>query len=90
MLSSDDEDEYDEEREVLDDSQNKVFGDITLMICKPEQILDEILGYTTLEDGDIVMTGSPKQKEKLESGKTYNATLFDNGENILEATWKSE
>ena len=86
----DEEDGIHPDEERLNDNQNKVFGDISLMICKPDQVLDEVLTYTTLEDGDLVMTGSPKRMEKVDSGKTYTATLYDHGENILEATWKAE
>ncbi|WP_019026624.1 fumarylacetoacetate hydrolase family protein [Colwellia piezophila] len=35
-------------------------GGVTLMMVKPDEILTALQSFVTLEDGDIVMTGTPK------------------------------
>lgn len=35
-------------------------GGVTLMMAKPDEILKELQTFLSLEDGDIVMTGTPK------------------------------
>lgn len=35
-------------------------GGVTLMMVKPDEILKELQCFVSLEDGDIVMTGTPK------------------------------
>lgn len=35
-------------------------GGVSLMMVKPDEILAELQSFLTLEDGDIVMTGTPK------------------------------
>jgi len=47
-----------------------------LMIYKPNRILDEILSFMSLEDGDIIMSGTPKgvatyQKDDIFLAKIY-------------------
>ena len=53
-----------------------------LMIYKPDKILSEISSFMTLEDGDIIMSGTPKgvatyQKKDIFVGEIYlNGTLL--------------
>ncbi len=35
-------------------------GGVELMIYKPNQIIEELLSFSSFEDGDILMTGTPK------------------------------
>ena len=51
-------------------------GNVTLMMNKPDEILAEIQHFLTLEDGDIVMTGTPKGVGVIEAGDQYNAKVF--------------
>lgn len=47
-----------------------------LMIYKPEVILQEITSFMSLEDGDIIMTGTPKGVTTYQRGDTIEATIF--------------
>jgi 2-keto-4-pentenoate hydratase/2-oxohepta-3-ene-1,7-dioic acid hydratase in catechol pathway len=62
-------------------------GNIDLMIHKPQAILSEILSYMTLNDGDIVMTGTPEGVGEICKGDEFSAALFVDSSTILEKTW---
>lgn len=62
-------------------------GGVASMIYKPQQILDEICSFMTLEDGDVVMTGTPKGVGEVKSGNTYTGTLRNNSDVILSESW---
>lgn len=62
-------------------------GTVAQMIYSPLAILDEINSYTTLYDGDVVMTGTPKGVGTVQPGDHFLARLKQ-GENILlEVEW---
>ncbi len=59
---------------------NKLIQNATydLMIYKPNNMIEEILTFMDLEDGDIIMSGTPKgvgtyQKNDIFIGKVYNS-----------------
>jgi len=60
-----------------------------LMIYKPDKILSEISSFMTLEDGDVVMSGTPKgvatyNREDIFRGEIYvNSTLVIKEEFIV-------
>ena len=45
---------------LLINDELKQQGGVALMMAKPSEILKELQTFVTLEDGDIVMTGTPK------------------------------
>lgn len=65
-------------------------GDIGLMMYKPQQILDEIQSFMTLEDGDIVMTGTPAGVGKVIPGAEFVGTLFCPGQELVSQRWLAE
>lgn len=36
-------------------------GDVSMMLFKPTDIIDEVLSFLSLEDGDILMTDTPRR-----------------------------
>ncbi|MBT3277551.1 MAG: fumarylacetoacetate hydrolase family protein [Candidatus Thioglobus sp.] len=62
-------------------------GNLELMIHSPEKILKEIQSFMHLEDGDIVMTGTPKGVGVLESGDMYQVLIKNDQEILLEQQW---
>lgn len=66
-------------------------GNIDLMMYKPETILSEVQSFMALNDGDIIMTGTPKGVGIVEQGARFDASLSDsvkeNSEMLLEASW---
>ncbi|WPE18231.1 fumarylacetoacetate hydrolase family protein [Candidatus Thioglobus autotrophicus] len=62
-------------------------GNLELMIHSPEKILKEIQSFMHLEDGDIVMTGTPKGVGILEPGDMYQVLIKNDQEILLEQQW---
>ena len=62
-------------------------GGYDLMIYKPQEILKEISSFMSLEDGDIIMSGTPKGVGKIQTKDTFTGELYDEGELILEVNW---
>jgi 2-keto-4-pentenoate hydratase/2-oxohepta-3-ene-1,7-dioic acid hydratase in catechol pathway len=59
-----------------------------LMIYKPEQIIKEIDSFMSLEDGDIIMTGTPKGVNTYHVNDTFNGKIFYEGNLIVESRWQ--
>ena len=57
------------------------------MMVKPQALLEEIQSFMTLEDGDILMTGTPKGVGKVNKGDEFTVTLLNNSEVVLTHTW---
>ena len=58
-----------------------------LMIHKPQKLFDEITKVFSWEDGDILMTGTPKGVGSVKVGDCFNAKLFDGEKEIISAEW---
>ncbi|GIU09637.1 fumarylacetoacetate hydrolase family protein [Shewanella morhuae] len=50
-------------------------GHIDLMIYKPQTILSELQAFISLDEGDIVMTGTPKGVGSIPANSVFNVTL---------------
>lgn len=59
----------------------------TLMMYKPEEILNEITQFMTLDDGDIVMTGTPKGVGQIEKGDSFTGSILMDSQVISQKTW---
>lgn len=64
-------------------------GNIGLMIYKPQAIWDELHTYTALQDGDIVMTGTPKGVGVVQAGQSFEVKLYDGQALLLSHHWVS-
>jgi 2-keto-4-pentenoate hydratase/2-oxohepta-3-ene-1,7-dioic acid hydratase in catechol pathway len=62
-------------------------GDPALMIYSPDTILLELSRFMTLNDNDIIMTGTPKGVGRVESGAQFVARVYAEHELIIEHTW---
>ena len=54
-----------------------------LMIYKPDTMLSEISSFMHFEDGDIIMSGTPKGVATYSKGDTFLAKIFIEGNEIL-------
>ncbi|SHO57070.1 fumarylacetoacetate hydrolase family protein [Vibrio quintilis] len=63
------------------------YGTVAQMIYSPETILDELKTYTTLCDGDIVMTGTPKGVGMIQDGDIFLARLKSDEKTLIETEW---
>ena len=61
-----------------------------LMIYKPDEIVREISSFMTLEDGDIVMSGTPKGVSNYERGDHFAAELLLDDEVILKCRFTAQ
>ncbi|WP_292658182.1 fumarylacetoacetate hydrolase family protein [Nitratifractor sp.] len=62
-------------------------GDYGLMIYKPHEILEEIQSFMSLEDGDIVMSGTPKGVDTYQRGERFSAEIYLDGALILQESF---
>lgn len=63
-------------------------GDPALMIYPPEIMLPNLAEFMTLQDNDILMTGTPKGVGQLEAGASYTGQVYFADEMIIEHTWR--
>jgi 2-keto-4-pentenoate hydratase/2-oxohepta-3-ene-1,7-dioic acid hydratase in catechol pathway len=58
-----------------------------LMLNKPHDLLTEIKTFLSLEDGDLIMTGTPKGVGKVNSGDVFSGKIFHKNNLLIESTW---
>ena len=63
------------------------FGDYALMLSKPEQLLADCKTFMTFEDGDLLMTGTPKGVGPVKRGDRYVGKIFSNDKLLVEGSW---
>ena len=63
------------------------FGDYALMLSKPEQLLADCKTFMTFEDGDLLMTGTPKGVGPVKRGDHYVGKIFSNDKLLVEGSW---
>ena len=59
-----------------------------LMLNKPVEILNEIHHFLTLEDGDLIMSGTPKGVGVLKAGDTLRGKIYEQQNLLIEASWR--
>ena len=62
-------------------------GGVEKMIYKPATILRELSKFTTLEDGDLVMTGTPEGVGAIRKGERFEGRIFAGSEELVSAAW---
>jgi len=65
-------------------------GGEDIMVNKPTEIVAEAKSHFTLEDGDIIMTGTPKGIGSYEKGDRFIGKIFDGEQLLLEKEWIAE
>ena len=58
-----------------------------LMIYKPYEIIDEIQTFMSLEDGDIIMSGTPKGVSTYSLGDLFRGEIYVDNQLLLEETF---
>ena len=69
------------------DGEQRQAGGISLMIYTPVQIIRELETFTTLEDGDIIMTGTPAGVGEIKAGQGFDGEVLLAGKTLVSATW---
>jgi len=72
--------------------QEKQQGGVALMMIKPEAILEELQTFTCLEDGDIVMTGTPKGVGIIKAGDDFSGQVSLQGQDtpLISCQWLAQ
>ncbi|MBL4940799.1 MAG: fumarylacetoacetate hydrolase family protein [Colwellia sp.] len=73
--------------ELAIDGKVKQTGGVALMMVKPDEILTQLQTFIELEDGDIVMTGTPKGVGQIVAGSEFIGKIICQGKMLISATW---
>ena len=65
-------------------------GGYQLMMHKPDQIVDGIQRFMRLDDGDIIMTGTPKGVGQVASGDRFEGSVKSRGGTLTGQSWIAE
>ena len=65
-------------------------GGVSLMMYKPAEILAELQTFITLEDGDIVMTGTPKGVGIIKKADTFCGKIMQNNKPLITKQWQAK
>ena len=76
--------------ELTVDGELRQAGGVELMIYPPEVILSELTAFITLEDGDIIMTGTPAGVGAIHTGERFEAQVLAGGISLASATWVAQ
>ena len=63
------------------------FGNYDLMLSKPPRMLNEAKSFLSFEDGDLLMTGTPKGVGPVNAGDEYLGKIFEKEKLIVEGSW---
>jgi len=63
------------------------FADYHLMIYKPKQIIEEIISFMSLEDGDIIMSGTPKGVSNYKAEDIFIGKIYHKDELLVQSKW---
>lgn len=64
-------------------------GGIELMLYPPDAILRELATFTTLEDGDIIMTGTPAGVGAVSPGQRFEGQVLYGETLLVSMTWQA-
>ena len=63
-------------------------GDTHFMLHNPDSILQEISEFMSLEDGDVIMTGTPSGVGEVTAKSIFAVALYANDQCLLEHQWQ--
>ncbi len=76
------------EVELYINDELKQKGGVSLMITKPQEIIDELLTFSSFEDGDILMSGTPKGVGQFNIDDVFIGKILYDGKVIVEKRFK--
>ena len=77
------------ELELYVDGEPRQQGGPRQMLYQPHTILEELRSFIPLEDGDIVMTGTPSGVGPVERDSLFEARLLDAHTELVSASWRA-
>jgi len=61
-----------------------------LMIYKPTEMIEEIKSFMRFEDGDIIMSGTPKGVSTYQIGDQFIGRIYSNNTLLIESFWEAK
>ncbi|MBD1574590.1 fumarylacetoacetate hydrolase family protein [Vibrio sp. S17_S38] len=65
-------------------------GGVNQMLYTPDHIVQDILSYSSLENGDVIMTGTPSGVGVVHQGDIFTGRIKQYEHVLLEAQWVAE
>lgn len=65
-------------------------GSVAMMLHSPQQILAEVLSFIDLEDGDIVMTGTPSGVGEVVAGDVFHGRVLQADTVLVSQQWQAK
>jgi 2-keto-4-pentenoate hydratase/2-oxohepta-3-ene-1,7-dioic acid hydratase in catechol pathway len=72
------------------DGQLAQKGGVAEMLFSPSVILEDLKTFLTLEDGDIVMTGTPEGVGEVKQGAEFKGRILLADEILIESCWTAK
>ena len=69
------------------DGKLRQAGGVELMLYRPDAILAELATFITLEDGDIIMTGTPAGVGEVRAGQVFEGQVQLGDTCLVAQTW---
>jgi 2-keto-4-pentenoate hydratase/2-oxohepta-3-ene-1,7-dioic acid hydratase in catechol pathway len=69
------------------DGKLRQSGGTELMTYKPTEILQELWSFSSLEDGDIIMTGTPAGVGAVKAGEQFEGTVLSRSNTLVKVRW---
>lgn len=63
------------------------FADYELMMYKPLEMIKEIESFMSLENGDVIMSGTPKGVGNYKKGDIFIGRVYEEDTLLIETTW---
>lgn len=73
--------------ELYIDGELRQRGGPRQMLYPPDIILQELLSFLTLEDGDIIMTGTPSGVGPVEAGSKFHGRILVEDQELTSVSW---
>lgn len=71
------------------DGEERQRGDVSMMLFSPAAILEDLSAFMTLEDGDIIMTGTPAGVGPVTPGAEFHGRILSDGVVQSEGRWRA-
>ena len=72
------------------DGELRQAGGVDMMIYPPNSIVEEISRFMTLEDGDVIMTGTPAGVRRVHTGERFEGSVLAGGEVLVDVAWVAQ
>ncbi|MEH6635909.1 MAG: fumarylacetoacetate hydrolase family protein [Halioglobus sp.] len=72
------------------DGKQRQSGGVELMMYKPHSIVEELAKFITLEDGDIIMTGTPEGVGGIRTGERFEGRVLAENRQLVAVTWVAQ